>query len=171
MIATVAKKKLTEKAKLRIAIAKDVLKIIPSVNVETGMYLYVSFENDGCKDARSFLKRKENLKGCAACALGCYMIAWVRRFNKEKVMNMDGMSRKSIVDRLKSVFSNHQMDLIEAAFERTCENDFIALDRDDVAEAALSFGHRFPDDRDRLRAIMENIVENGGDFIPLPEYK
>jgi hypothetical protein len=97
---------------------------------------------------------------------------------------------------LGDIFENEQLALIETAFECSVfaphfdsdddEDDNEALAEEwgesDAAQAAIAFGNKFPkaeyrscdcgcgdnkeNDEPRLRAIMQNIIDNGGTFKP-----
>ena len=72
------------------------------------------------------------------------------------------------------LFGKAQLDLIEIAFERWYEGD--AEDSisspssythtPELADSARTFGERYDDDKDRLVAIMKNIIANDGTFKP-----
>jgi hypothetical protein len=67
-------------------------------------------------------------------------------------------------DVLAKWFSREQLDLIECAFERSVTFDTGGSSYRSRVRA-LGFGDRYLDPRDRLEAIMQNIVDNGR-FIP-----
>lgn len=74
-------------------------------------------------------------------------------------------NRDKLLDALSPIFDPWQCDMIEAAFERS----FVYADTDisdyDI-ERSVNFGSEYQCDDDRLVAIMENVIENGGRFEP-----
>ena len=72
------------------------------------------------------------------------------------------MSRNKMDDRLGRFFDIDQLRLIESAFE---QSEFGNLDYD-LVERAVEFGNRYKVHGTRLRAIMQNIIDNRGTFVP-----
>lgn len=157
------------KDKKRVAIAKDVLvqlnarKIIPV----TGTYLSILFakESDKGKELQSVLKKKE----CEACALGSCFISLVRfedNFKvKDKYIDEGEIYKSSFNSRLKKYFSATQLVLIESAFEKTDMASGLNYNMQKMNDA-IAFGRDYYYPSDRLVAIMRNIIENSGTFIP-----
>lgn len=94
------------------------------------------------------------------CALGACFLSHVDQFNKLKVdPYWDGrLGRATITQQLSDVFTTQQMAMIEDAFEQESR-------RSDTVEA-LFFGNSFEDDKERLKAIMKNIIKNAGVLVP-----
>lgn len=69
---------------------------------------------------------------------------------------------------LVAIFGCHQLDMIESAFER----DDMTYDWNDEVEQlenikdAIAFGNNFVDPDARLAGIMQNIIDNRGEFRP-----
>jgi hypothetical protein len=109
---------------------------------------------------------------CSACALGMTLIAACLRFNDLTVGELydDGsrVSRAPVVEYLKRFFDADQLDLIEIAFE---EGDVptvlesTKLTPNEVMDAIV-FGERFEGWREVMRAILNNIIQNEGVFVP-----
>ena len=117
---------------------------------------------------------------CKVCGIGAAFVAAVRRADdltlhefiaeqdafdtRENPLYRDSVMRKY----LRRYFSARDVALIECAFE---ENDRHAIhegiepSHPDVQSAVL-FGENFDTDEDRLIAIMQNIIDNGGRFRP-----
>jgi hypothetical protein len=119
------------------------------------------------------------LMECEACALGSIFVCAVERFNKVKTIYDPALH--DMLPMLKKIFSLDQLMLIELAFEQGgghyTEYDFGALPeyRDESqipkrmalqGREAVVFGHRFDDPTKRLQAIMRNIIQNEGTFVP-----
>jgi len=83
--------------------------------------------------------------------------------------------RENIVEAFHGTFSDRQLNLIETAFEkRYCFAD-PAYDDDQASApelyaAAIQFGEDHRNSRDRLQAIMQNIVDHKGTFKPAVRY-
>lgn len=161
------------KTELRIAIAKDVIKSLRRITPTTGVYV-------GTKNDAKVLKIVELNKGdskkiaekvksyCKVCALGACFISAVAVDNKwdfEKEDITDSYSDFQLNERLSKIFTRDQMGLIEAAFECADHGMFVNTDLKKY-NAAVAFGKKFKTPRSRLKAIMENIIENNGIFKP-----
>ncbi len=153
---------ISQKQKMRIAVAKDVIKSLPTLNVEQGTYLEgnapIGLKSKGSKAVAKALKKDfkfGNFEGDYG----------------EENHNVEAGYNK-IFDRLKTIFSSVQLALIETAFEK-CHmgtNKFSYAKRvalEPWLNLAVEFGVENYDDSDNLRAIMKNIVANDGLFIPI----
>lgn len=172
--------------KKRVTIAKDVIKALNAKRItpKQNYYLQVGYADDGDvtneSDAQTALL--EGKLKCDVCALGSVFVCAVERMNKLKVGDLYNDKYK-MMDYLSGVFDSEQLDLIECAFERTRNHACTELD-DDEARRAIELGRKFetrtgncgcgdpkctvkrPDSEACMRAIMENIIANGGTFIP-----
>jgi hypothetical protein len=149
-------------AKKRVTIAKDVIawldlkKLIPTA----GTYL------------ETVATTKVNGYSCNACAVGAMFACQVERTPKLTLEVADyseyhvddaaevatrNYCNAGMRETLGKFFSREQLGLIESAFECMAFDD---------AEAAEKFGRRYHTEARRMRAIMENIVANGGEFVP-----
>ena len=157
-------------------LAKDVLLLMDSekfINVSRG-YGYVSelrnfFPSFRWGSPRPDLKEKllsAPAQKCRVCAIGALFIAHVLREDRCR-FNTD-FGKSEIVLQLANVFSASQLNLIEAAFE--CWHSPMRANPELVV--ATNFGLRHgTDPKDRLRAIMQNIVDNRGTFRPEPKLR
>lgn len=185
-----------KKAEKRVAIAQDVLDQIKNkiIRPENGSWIswggknIDSFEE---KDGGTSLKKEilENglKQSCDCCALGSLMLSCTL-FNNEVTLEdvlirdaFDYMSKTSGSDiktgGLESVFSDKQIEMIEMAFEKG-GGLFKYNDNPDweeynntslkgcVAGKCVEFGEKYKSSKGRLVAIMNNIIENKGEFIP-----
>lgn len=172
-----------EKAELRVAVAKDVLASMRKYCAAPGTYIDPTHDaliaaskvaDKGGKEVAQLLKKK-----CDVCAIGATFLSLVAIDNKYKFQVGNNLVGESFVytplgyqakDRLRKVFSEEQLCLIESAFETVHFNDFYNLvqdkDLDDKVDRAVAFGEKYDDPDKRLRAIMRNIVKNEGTFIP-----
>jgi len=156
-------------------IAKDVLKHLNSFRrVETGTYisgevpqLEGAEKNENAQDYVDTITEK-----CDVCALGACMLSFVRLYDDVTLddLNYRSISNYELIEatfptikkKLLTAFSAKQLILIESAFEKESINNTLCIDVED----AISFGEAYPNNTDRLKAIMENIVENKGKFKP-----
>jgi len=155
---------------MTVAIAQDVIKQVNALHPVKGYYL--------SGNARSDVKLEDDLQkhadsatqSCSVCALGALILSKARLYNDVQVARLCaqvyGSSRLRfggastyIQENLSPIFTKEQLDLIEHAFE--CWPS----DTEEEARAG-SFGLVYDDPRDRLKAIMQNIVDNGGEFKP-----
>jgi len=168
-----------------LAIAKDVLEHLDNLKaIETGTYGAVAknakLPVHSKSDAQKHIDRIE--RNCTVCALGACLISYVRLYDQVKLNELlkpysrvddwfDDKKRyfdlQTMYDTLASAFSDTQLGLIEAAFEGAAILGELPKAPTVVqAYTAHCFGVKYKDPRDRLIAIMNNIVENKGWFRP-----
>lgn len=161
------------KTELRIAIAKDVIKSLRRITPTTGVY--VGTKNDAKVQKIVELNKGDSKKiaekvksYCEVCALGACFISAVAVDNKwdfEEEDITDSYTDTQLSMRLSKIFTPSQMGLIEAAFE-CCNRGVFSNILDKRYDAAVAFGEQYKTPRSRLKAIMENIIENDGIFNP-----
>lgn len=153
------------KAEMRVAIARDVLKLLPQrITAMPGTYLYSPTEitqEDVDNDTQlgSLMKMS-----CEVCALGAMFIAEVDINDKIGCRDLVAndlirvgrsfyFGRHTLVERLAPFFSEKSLYSIEHSFE-----------------SVYGFWpNAYPKARERLAAIMSNIIRNEGDFKPRNE--
>lgn len=183
-------KKLTE-GQLRIAVAQDVLSTLSKrrrYTVSGGQYVegsYMTLEDNLPDDGgKSVARELQKQKDCEVCGLGACFLSLVALDNKfdlaANIKNYPGwdegtptqsyisLGSSTIRERLGACFSKSQLDMIECAFEQsTC---FHTRDNtgasEDEAKKAAKFGDKYQNDTRRLKAIMQNIIDNEGVFTP-----
>ena len=165
------------KAEKRVAIAKDVLAQIAAGKyvAEAGVYVETQIpvtQQDSDKQVCDLIEGKE----CHVCALGSVFVSAVKFADKLTVGDVEEFPYVYDEDDpvnlnpfqsgyLTQFFSRGQLGLMECCFERGPAGDFSgAVDDMELPE---QWGSSFEDDRDRLVAIMENVVRNGGTFKPV----
>jgi hypothetical protein len=133
---------------------------------------------DRVEDEQRIDRLLEKAETCHVCGIGSCFVAAVRRADGCTNVDMtkpndDGFMRKYLA----AWFEAEQIGLIEAAFEQTTSywnrskpadatDDDWEIKAQGIARDGAEFGRRFDDPDDRLRAIMSNIVENDGTFVP-----
>lgn len=148
------KKKLSERAKMRIRIAKDVLLQLKERKLKPA-HLYADFSG---KKSIEDLKPGTDLqplfkeKNCQVCAIGALFVAKVRRYNDAQTTTYafdqkysDFIGNAFIHKNLRNIFSKNQLNDMEAAYESQLT---------------------YMTDKERMTWIMKNIIENGGTFRP-----
>jgi len=174
-------KKLT-KAEMRVAIAKDVIAQIKTAKYNPMQGCWVEevdgpdyddwlFDNSrNCTvDVQVYTK---SIKKCNVCALGSLFVSAVNKYNNvygtywsvstNEVFDTTETNNRSPLLRY---FTIKQIRLIEYTFEGGM--GAVCFDDDHpMVNKAYAFYSRYPDSKDRLLAIMKNIVENKGTFKP-----
>jgi hypothetical protein len=117
---------------------------------------------------------KEVVKKCTVCALGAVTLAsLVKRDDNVKAAALlqlaEDCDRDIVDDGLMSVFSDHQMDLIESAYEM-CSIGYGSAFCDQDTRNAVIFGKDHKNPSNRLIAIMQNIIDHKGEFKPAVRY-
>lgn len=162
-------------------IAKDVLAQLDAKRFKpkTGAFVRMTFrkEPDGETQICKIIGDGAPPVNCQACALGAMMMAEIRHTNAIKVNACDDgeggvyIDRGHEGDRLDSYFSKSQLRLIEIAFERgggyyressIFGTSTVFTKTDKRAQVLFS---KASSANKRMRAIMENIVANGGKFV------
>lgn len=183
------KKRLT-KSQMRVAIAKDVIsqinskKLIPRPGVWIcdpkmgGLDQHIDNlidkamddpKNDTCNftefNARDFTK---NVNRCEVCALGSIFVSSVNLYNGVHFENGDE-ALESFNDLslspLSKYFSEESLALIECCFEGEDGAHYNSTSEKEFA-IGIAYNRSFRSPKERLIAIMKNIVRNKGDFIP-----
>lgn len=156
-------KKPRTKKELRIAIAKDVLlrlrtnKLIPA----SGVYVGMSYGAKAFAEANGSLQASQCLdtltNNCRVCALGATFVSYVSIKNKISVMDFATIQQARREELLHKAFTFSQLYDIERCFEGW--ND------------GYLWVECYPTARERMQAIMKNIIRNDGTFKPEKEPK
>lgn len=157
----------------RIRVAEDTITTIEAKMTvpQAGCFLY-SFSSGA-----SFANRPagviHNLESgihCQACAIGSMAVAACQRFNGHTSGDLEDSAYEDLRTALEGVFFRKQLMMIECAFERTGAPAKGYGYKWEDGDMATLFGKQHPDPYDRLLAIMQNIIDNDGTFVPSQEY-
>lgn len=160
-----------------VAIAKDVLKQLKYIQPA---HLYIDIDEDG----QNILQKRigEQLqtalpkvrKHCSVCMLGACFLSHVGLYNKFKINDMLAHSlidsEGDIKPLLRKSMGSENVILLESAYEmitdwgESDETPYFAS----LRLSAAKFGQKYYDDGERMKAIMKNVIENNGEFIPPP---
>jgi hypothetical protein len=180
------------KAQKRVMIAQDVLAQIKAKRyvAEQGTWALPKFSDNFCntdptgKESVQQLFASKEIESCNVCALGGLFMSCTNlnnhttydQFNSENddigslISYEEGLSNE-----LDVFFSKNQLTLIEIYFENG--EGYFSIDNETVDTGSRfyksidfdhvnSFNDKYQNDDDRLKAIMKNIVENNGTFVP-----
>lgn len=178
----------------RVQIAKDVIAALDSngivaqkgtygdfVPVERrGSYLDMEFATDAYYAARDEYWKGDAqdaiLEGsisCNVCAIGAVFTCAVARMDKLTLKDLEIAPRSSMLEYVSEFFDKLQLELMECAFELNTDQVRYDHDDDDLLRKAVDFGYAaniatatMTRAEARMRAIMENIIANGGEFRP-----
>lgn len=106
----------------------------------------------------------ENASDVSCCGAGILLYGDILLRGDYPVYRNADLSKigmKDISDRL-NYFKEKDLKIIETAFE----GKWAFADDDKAGIPAIAFGLKFTDDRRRMSAILNNIIENNGDFKP-----
>jgi len=151
----------------RLAIAKDVIANIEMIHHVAKGHYFVGEVGDIDLTADPQAEIDKIAGRCTVCALGALFISAIRQFNEVKMCDITYVSQNrslfftnnpSLRFRLATFFDRGQLALIEAAFE--------CWSTSDGGTAARDLGKKYLDPKQRLIAIMQNIITNDGDFKP-----
>jgi hypothetical protein len=180
-VTTVKKKRLTAAvARKRIAVAKDVLKSLRlrRIRLKNGVYVNPTSDAEE-KTVIAALRGAEDLgevvgvleKNCEVCLLGACVLSKARLFDRVSARYGSYLGgfcpgRDGTVLALRDVFDDHELNLMEAAFER----GWISMIGDGRGRenAACGFAEnvRARSKAALVRAVMENVIFHGGRFVP-----
>lgn len=171
--------------KKRVMIAQDVIRFLDQERILAYPGTYFNVPELSFGAMRKINKEIElcevlrEVKECELCAIGGMFYSAVMNHNNLKVSDVysierlylgisDGIfiSGLKLVDYLEKFFSRKMLRLIETAFEGDVVEDVFS--DSDVPEvlAAIAFYNRYDDPKEIMIAIMENIINNNGEFKP-----
>ena len=159
----------------KLAICYDVIDSINQnelkcVSDGTGYILYSRNVQNNLNRNDDNLISKEDVKelknNCSVCARGAMLLSRIDKFNKLTWSDVwDSQSATS--KGLKDIFTEHELSMIENAFERNMINGSYA--NNDLTQklvSAVKFGKKCSDDnKKRLVQIMQNIIYNNGKVV------
>lgn len=158
--------------KLCIAVARDTIVQLrlKRFNAIPGVYINIDFdENEYIEYDEKFFKqsfsdyfKKAKKTTCNVCALGAAFVSLVNVENKCSVGGV--INENGMWTRLQKAFGTDNMSLMESAFECTPMDSSNSKLSEEMLDQAADWGSKYKDDNDRLRAIMMNVIRNGGDF-------
>lgn len=136
----------------RVIIAKDVLQVLDKNigSAKSGVYVILSNKAYTRSITDNDTTLLENDK-CNVCALGAMFVSLARRDPNIKI-NSASYGRYTLETALGKYFSQHQLDTIEANFENTLNEGY---------NTAIT---KIKDSTLRMKAIMNNIIDNKGTF-------
>lgn len=150
----------------RVTLAKDVISQLKKekLNACSGTYLMIdNLDNVEVNEQLNKVLKKQGT--CEVCAKGALFISHIMRNNHFTIADYHSFSKtdnEKIKERLGSLFSLPQLELIEKAFEgENVDND---LKDGTLIDLADEFHDNYKDDTERLIAIMQNIIKNKGTF-------
>jgi len=163
-----------------VLVAKDVLAQLKTkrYTANAGSYIKDTIKEDF---KGSIQKNFNKIKECKVCALGACLLSSTKLGNilttddlylsDYSSVGVSDLDNKNIKKLLKSIFTPSQMYLIESAFEGfSYDSDRVAVDifkqkcNDKIEHVVNSFHRKYDNDKERLIAIMENIISNNGVF-------
>lgn len=157
-----------------IEIAKDVLANLDGLNVRRGSFLRPREVYEADKTASKYMRLKRYVsrlvfakKECKVCALGAIYLSSFNlpEFKGQSPANITGSETdRNVIECAKSIFGTDAAE-IETAFELGAGWGAGRLGYQAIQNAGR-FGQRFHDAKLRLRAIMQNVIDNDGNFIP-----
>jgi hypothetical protein len=113
---------------------------------------------------------------CEACALGSLFLGLVDTHKQGTLREWELTGHSRMREDLSKYFSKRTIILIECAFETNDRpfgstdeafvRDYTAIAPEELREKAAEFGRKYTSDGRRLRAILNNIRKNDGEFIP-----
>lgn len=161
--------KLTAKEK-RVQIARDVLAQLALKRLVATPGVWLSGKNESNLYSQKDIDKDRQLqevlkdrKTCTGCALGGMFMCAVERANELKISELDdaesGIDFDDAMKYLGRFFDGEQLEMIESAFEQGSGATSAGYESEE-------FCANVEDASERMRLVMENIVVNGGKFVP-----
>jgi hypothetical protein len=162
-----------------IQVAKDVLAHLHVYRPIRGKYIagYLPRIENADADMSEYLSDFESR--CDVCALGACLLSKVRLYDNVPVRaviwtnygvrgyEIVDVSGSAVKNNLDDVFSRLQLAMIESAFEQRVMSPAVSSSEESMRlQASVKFGLRYENARERLQAIMENIIDYDGTFNP-----
>jgi hypothetical protein len=169
----------------RVMIAKDVIAQVRKDFYVPSYGTWVAFSEflPAATSLQKILTKKKDFS-CKVCAMGGLMLSAVK-YNNSVTLGNDRAAAIYYADaggamcdlddsaskNLRKFFIPSQLDLIEAAFE--VGEGAVGLPINKISRrykstsAAIAFGENYPDPKNRIIAIMKNIIKNNGTFVPV----
>lgn len=153
-----------KRAKERVLIAKDALKWIKAGALKPARGTYVipgydvkcKLEKDRYKHKLDNFQLRDIVLGpCAVCAKGALFLAKAVRYDDVSAYNWSDPDHEENFMAMQKHFSISQWNLIEQCFEGWYPRH--------------AYAEKFKTAKDCLMAILQNIIDNNGTFIPFPK--
>ena len=138
-----------------VAVAKDILKHLKSIRVKSeNTYLEMKKPLSDRIDNDDNAQRHIDAitKNCEVCAVGACFLSYVRVFNQVTVGDVLKAGYSYMQNKIRDAFPQSMLLEIEDVFE---EHQF----------TSVHLKRQYKDAKQRLRAIMLNIVQNKGKFL------
>lgn len=172
------------KAEARILIAKDALKQMKFWKITAGKYCEFNTVVPTGESLQKILPKVQ--QNCEVCAKGALFLSFVRKFNNVSTNDLNRQTSYDYNDwnnfnaekeyvsadsgficrKLEKYFTRTQLDLIEFAFEGEDVCGDTWQKTEEYQDKVRAYSQQFPDDEERLKVILKNIVRNGGTFKP-----
>lgn len=156
----------------RIAIAKDVIKQVRYLKISPSYYInmipichYIDrLEEKGKSYDSNAQKHLKELRKCEVCALGSMLLSHIKLFNSVEITDI--FSDFECMDNHLNYFTEKQLILIELAFMGVMVRFGPTSLSEKEFNHCLRWRHLIIDEKQRVIAIMKNIIKNDGEFIP-----
>lgn len=150
-----------EQRKMARAVAKDILSHPKRYQVCRGNYIIgIPWS---ARNKKIDKVDPEIIKNCHVCARGAMFITRALLFDKYRFPDDDlDIGGELVLPATESDFGKFNAELIECAFELHSYFEENSI----MGDLAAKFGNRYRSPVNRLRAIMQNVLDNGGVFRP-----
>lgn len=162
-------------AQKRVRIAKDVIEQLALGKLVAASRGYLTINDARLRASLNSYGSRSSLadtpwhsifekESCTVCGIGGVFVAAVGRANKCTVDDSGGSPEGEFMkDYLAAWFDRSQLTMIETAFER---DSSFGYSNESEIDDALEFSESLDDPGERLTAIMQNIIDNDGNFRP-----
>lgn len=148
----------------RALVAHDALAWLDAGALEAGNGGYVCPTVGGARYHRnepSDMPLRDAVLGrCRVCAIGGLFLA---RAVRRPTITVGDLCTPGLHRHLADLFGDRQLQLIEVAYEA---NQDFATGKGEDSRLACLFGARHGDRTERLRAILQNVIDHDGEFVP-----
>ncbi len=113
-------------------------------------------------ELKTYIDTAIKIAPCEVCAKGALFLSSIRKFNNFSLAEArDSGLNESASYKIQEIFGEENADRIEEYFEKN--------DPTYGENYENQWSDKYPDDKDRLIAILKNVIANKGTFIPVKE--
>lgn len=156
----------------RVAIARDVIEQLGTGWMVPASRWFCVDEHEAMPPTQELSKSLAKITQCKVCGIGACFISAVRLYNAfipsehglSKRYDVDSIGFREMLPYLLQFFTNDQLNRIEYVFEGMLPSDrrHELLGHPEWATINRHYHSR----KDVMVAIMQNIIQNGGQFLP-----
>jgi len=157
----------TEKMEMRVKIARDVISRIDAKQISPNRTTYIRLnswldvpeDSVGTDSAQPIID--QFYKHCDVCMLGAMFLSHINLNNGVTIEDVPIAARPQIVEFLREYWTERELFEIESWYQGWTNNDSRM-----ITFYLKYFWYQYCNETEVMKMLMENIVANGGNFVP-----